>query len=141
MIRDSSELYFLDTNAASAFMRGKDELLVRLVRHYREQLLLSSIVWSELEFGAQKHPERRKYTDNLMRLRECIAEVEVFDELAARDTGMVRAYLEPRGMKIGPIDSLIAGHALSRMAGVITHNVGEFSRVPGLPVIDWQAAG
>jgi len=138
MIHDSPEFYFLDSNAASAFMRGKDTWLVELVRRYRERLLLSSIVWSELEFGAQNRPEVRKYRENLVELREHIARVEPFDELAARATGTVRAYLEPRGMKIGKMDSLIAGHALSRLSGVITHNVDEFERVPGLAVLDWQ---
>jgi len=138
MIYDSPELYFLDSNAVSVFMRGKDVRLVALVRRYRERLLLSSIVWSELEFGAQKHPERRKYRENLAELREHIADIEPFDELAARATGTLRAYLEPRGKKIGNFDSLIAGHALSRLAGLITHNVGEFGRVPGLVILDWQ---
>jgi len=138
MIYDSPELYFLDSNAASAFMKGRDARLVELVCEYRERLLLSSIVWSELEFGAQKRAEVRKYRENLVRLREHIVDIEPFDELAARDTGTVRAYLEARGKKIGPIDSLIAGHALSRDAGVVTHNVGEFARVPGLAVLDWQ---
>jgi len=138
MIYDSPRFYFLDTNAASAFMRGKDARLVELVWRYRARLLLSAVVWSELEFGAQKHPERHKYRENLGKLRGYIARVEAFDELAARATGTVRAYLEPKGKKIGDRDSLIAGHALSRLAGVITHNVEEFARVPGLPVLDWQ---
>jgi len=139
MILAYPKFYFLDTNAASEFMRGHDRHLVALVERYRARLRLSSIVWSELEFGAQNRPEVRKYRDNLLRLREYIVAIEPFDELAARDTGTVRAYLEPRGKKIGAMDSLIAGHALSLDAGVITHNVDEFSRVPGLVVIDWQA--
>jgi len=138
MIFDSPELYFLDSNAASAFMRGKDARLVELVYQHKERLLLSAIVWSELEFGAQNRPEVRKYRRNLERLREHIVDVEPFDERAAIVTGTVRAYLEAKGQKIGKMDSLIAGHALSRGAGVVTHNVDEFERVPGLVVLDWQ---
>jgi len=138
MILDFPKFYFLDTNTASAFLKGKDERLVWLVERYSARLRLSAIVLSELEFGAQNRPEVRKYRENLVRLREYIADVELFDEQAAKDTGAVRAYLEAKGKKIGPIDSLIAGHALSLGAGVVTHNVGEFSRVPGLVVLDWQ---
>jgi len=141
MILDYPKFYFLDTNAASAFMKGKDERLVGLVLRYRTRLRLSSIVLSELDYGAKKNPQWRRYRENLVRLREYIADVEPFDEQAAKDTGTVRAYLEnlkPNAQKIGPIDALIAGHALSRRSGVVTHNVGEFGRVPGLVVLNWQ---
>jgi len=138
VILDYPEFYFLDTNAASAFLRGKDKRLVMLVKRHLARLRMSSIVWSELSFGAQKNPEQRKYAENLRWLRDQIAEVVSFDEEAAVFTGNVRAYLEAKGKKIGPMDSLIAGHALSWGAGVVTHNVDEFSRVPGLAILDWQ---
>jgi len=133
--------YFIDTNAASAFVRGKDLELVDKVTRYLPRLLLSSIVWSELEYGARKWPERHRYRQNLRWLRGHIPAVQPFDELAAQWAGEVQAYLEnlkPNAQPIGKIDSLIAGHALSRLAGLITHNVGEFGRVPGLAVLDWQ---
>jgi len=133
--------YFMDTNAASAFVKGKDLGLVDKVTRYLPRLLLSSIVLSELEYGARKNPEQRRYRENLRWLRGRIPTVQVFDEVAAQWAGEVRAYLEnlkPNAQKIGPIDSLIAGHALARGAGVVTHNVGEFGRVPGLAILDWQ---
>jgi tRNA(fMet)-specific endonuclease VapC len=46
--------------------------------------------------------------------------------------------LEKRGQGIGPIDTLIAAQALRLGATIVTHNLREFSRVPGLKVVDWQ---
>ena len=51
--------------------------------------------------------------------------------------GRIRCYLERKGMMIGPYDIQIAAQGLSRNLTVITHNTGEFSRVPNLKVEDW----
>jgi len=131
-------IYFLDTNAASEFMRGRDAELVAQVEAHMAQCRLSAIVWKELEYRAKKHPERRQYRENLVRLRRSIANIEPFDELAASLAVTVQVYLEGRGEMIGPMDCLISGHALARGAIVVTHNVGEFTRVPKLQVEDWQ---
>jgi tRNA(fMet)-specific endonuclease VapC len=60
-----------------------------------------------------------------------------FDELAAVHAGRIRAYLEPRGIKIGPMDTLLAAHALSIGATVVTGNMREFARVPGFAAENW----
>jgi len=134
-------LYFLDTNAASEFMRGRDKRLVEQVERHMSQLRLSSIVWTELRYGAYKRPDMPVFQERLVRLRERIVEVEVFDERAADAAAQLQAYLEmlkPNAQPIGERDYLIAGHALSRGAGVVTNNVEEFGRVPGLVVVDWE---
>jgi len=67
--------------------------------------------------------------------------VEDFDEYAAQLAAEVGASLEtmrPNAQPIGPYDVLLAGHALAMGAVLVTHNTGEFSRVPGLSVEDWQ---
>jgi len=135
-------LYFLDTNAASEFMRRGDAQLVAQIEAHMAQLRLSAVVWKELEYRAKKHPEHRRYRENLAKLRERIVDIEPFDEAAASlavDVQVALETLRPNAQPIGYMDCLIAGHALSRGAGVVTHNVGEFSRVPGLRVEDWQA--
>ena len=58
---------------------------------------------------------------------------------ASRHYGSVRALLKRQGTPIGPLDTLISGHALALQATVVTNNVGEFARVPGLRVEDWLA--
>jgi tRNA(fMet)-specific endonuclease VapC len=66
-----------------------------------------------------------------------IFDVAPFDDAASRRHGAVRAFLKARGTPIGPLDTLIAGHALMLNATVVTNNVGEFARVSGLTVEDW----
>lgn len=62
-----------------------------------------------------------------------------FDEEAAHAGGAVRAALEKKGAPIGPLDTLIAGHALRLGATLVTDNTREFSRVPGLKLQNWSA--
>ena len=57
----------------------------------------------------------------------------------ARQAGAIRAVLASKGTLIGAYDVLIAGQAVERNLILVTHNVKEFSRVPGLRVEDWQA--
>ncbi|HLF97543.1 MAG TPA: PIN domain-containing protein [Methylococcaceae bacterium] len=58
---------------------------------------------------------------------------------AARPYGPLHAALQARGTPIGPLDFLIAAHALSLNAILVTNHTGEFSRVPGLALEDWSA--
>ena len=51
--------------------------------------------------------------------------------------GMIRAYLENKGVPIGPFDTQIAAQGLARNLTVVTNNIREFSRIPGLKVEDW----
>jgi len=64
--------------------------------------------------------------------------IEAFDESAARHYGEIRSELEKKGMSIGPLVLLIAAHARSLGATLITANVGEFKRVKGLKVLAWK---
>jgi len=61
-----------------------------------------------------------------------------FDDQVAPKYGEVRAYLAARGTSIGPNDVMIASIALVHDLTVVSHNTGEFSRVPGLKLEDWQ---
>ena len=64
-------------------------------------------------------------------------EIAPFDAPAAAAYGSLRAYLQARGTPIGPLDTLIAAHALALGAIMVTHKVREFGRVPGLTVENW----
>ena len=64
-------------------------------------------------------------------------EVLPYDDAAAARYGDIRAHLERRGTPIGPLDTLIAAHALALGSALVTNNVTEFSRVPELGVEDW----
>jgi tRNA(fMet)-specific endonuclease VapC len=65
--------------------------------------------------------------------------VAPFDATAARVYGEVRSTLRRRGTPIGPLDMLIAAHAISLDVPIATNNLREFRRVPGLRVENWLA--
>ncbi len=95
----------------------------------------------ELEYGAAKRPEVTIFRERIARLKSVFPGVAPFDAAAAYQSGIVRAYLarlRPNDQPIGVYDALLAGHALALGAVFVTHNVAEFSRVPGLAVEDWQ---
>ena len=97
---------------------------------------VSSIVTAELWTSLAKAPtttRERKLEDfiSLFPIRD-------FDDAAARHYGDIRADLEKSGTSIGPLDLLIAGHARSLGASVVTRNVKEFRRVKGLKVTSWK---
>jgi len=60
-----------------------------------------------------------------------------FDSGAAYEYGKIHADLQRKGQLIGPLDMLIAGHAISKGLIVVTNNVDEFERVEGLTVENW----
>jgi len=134
-------IYLPDTNVFSRFLRGgesnealRDKLLAEL-----PFCRISAIVLSELEYGAAKsgHPKHRQ---RVAHLREIFPDVAPFDADAAAFAGDVRAYLatlRPNAQPIGPLDALLAGQALALGACLVTGNLGEFSRVPGLRVENW----
>ena len=62
-----------------------------------------------------------------------------FDDSAAAAYGEIRAHLQRAGRLIGGNDLLIAAIAQTNNLTLVTHNTGEFTRVPNLPVEDWQA--
>ena len=98
---------------------------------------LSAIVTAELRTGLAKmdHDEARA-----RKLEGFISvfPVQDFDDAAARHYGEIRADLERRGVVIGPLDLLIAAHARSLGASLVTGNVREFRRVKGLAVTAWK---
>ena len=137
-------IFLPDTNVFSRFLRGRAEdsaLRVRLEEALSD-CRLSAIVVMELEYGAAKRPEVPAFRERIARLKTVFRRVEAFDAAAAHHTGTVRAFLanqKPNAQPIGAYDALLAGHALALGATFVTHNMREFSRVPGLTVENWQS--
>ena len=98
----------------------------------------SMIVASELRFGAAKR-NASKLTAQ-MDANIAALEVRPFDIPADREYAKLRFHLEQAGTPIGPNDMLIAAHALATESTLVTANIGEFSRVPGLAVENWLEA-
>lgn len=113
-----------------------ERLLDRIDGRAYGELLISAITLAELEFGVAKSA---RGAANRSRLELFLARFEIapFDTRAAAAYGPLRAALEDKGTPIGPLDTQIAAHALALGAVLVTHNVREFGRVPGLTVENW----
>jgi tRNA(fMet)-specific endonuclease VapC len=88
-----------------------------------------------LFYGAYKG---QRTAENLTRIDAVRFEVLEFDREDAVHSGQLRAELAASGTPIGPYDVLIAGQAIARGLTLITHNLREFQRAPGLQVEDWE---
>ncbi len=134
--------YMLDTNTCIYLMTDRHPLrqsriLARLeALAPDDKLVLSSVVVFELSYGARKGRWRKA---NVALLEEFLLDfiLAPFDEKAAHAGGTIRTELEKKGRPIGPMDTLIAAHAVSLGNPLVTHNLGEFSRVPRLKVENW----
>jgi tRNA(fMet)-specific endonuclease VapC len=132
-------IYLLDSNILIALLRGAQPPTRQRFRDAEGLVGVSVVSVMELEYGVQRsgYPsENRRAVEELLSLVEILP----FDRAAAEDAGRVRGQLAARGQTIGPFDSLIAGHARSRGLIVVTNNIREFARVPGLQVEDWLAS-
>ena len=129
----------LDTNVCIDVIRKRSRVLVERIRERSvDDIAISVITVSELQHGVAKssNPER-----NRVAMLEFLVPFTVlpFDDVAARAYGEIRTTLETRGTPIGPMDMLIAAHALSRHLILVTNNADEFRRVPRLSVENWTA--
>ena len=98
---------------------------------------ISVVVLGELEWGVARS---RRVSENRAGLNDLLAALHVvdLDAEAARRYGQLRAHLRSIGQPIGPNDLWIAAHALAREVPLVTHNLSEFERVPGLVVETWM---
>lgn len=129
--------YMLDTNICIYAIKQKPEqVFQRLQKIDPQDVCVSSVTYAELVHGVEKSAAIEK---NRVALSMLLANIEIldFDVNAADQYGKVRADLEKRGTPIGPLDIMIAGHALSADCTIVTNNVGEFSRVKGLKIENW----
>jgi tRNA(fMet)-specific endonuclease VapC len=131
-----------DTNTLSALVHqrtGFERVAARVGRLALSDRLISTVTLSELHTMIAKAEDQRAKLAKVWMVLTWFRIVD-FDEQAARHTGEIRASLEARGMQIGPLDTLMAAHARSRGATVITGNLREFKRVPQLAVENWLGA-
>lgn len=129
--------YMLDTNTiAYAKNRRPESVLLRLLQHDPSEICISSITMAELEYGVfhSSRPEQ-----NRISLMMFLSNIQImpFDADAAFEYGNIRQKLKVQGILIGGNDMLIAAHAKALGMILVTHNIGEFSRVEGLSLEDW----
>nr|WP_314617374.1 tRNA(fMet)-specific endonuclease VapC [uncultured Pseudomonas sp.] len=128
--------YMLDTNICIFTIKNKPQVVREAFNRHHGQMAISTVTLMELIYGAEKsaHPER-----NLAIVEGFAARMEVlqYDSRAAEHSGQLRAELAIAGTPIGPFDQLIAGHARALGLTLVTNNLREFQRVPGLRIEDW----
>jgi tRNA(fMet)-specific endonuclease VapC len=132
--------WLLDTNVCVNYLRSGDgsPTASRLAETNSDDIVLCSVVRAELVFGALKS---REATENLAKVIAFVSRFLSlpFDDSAADAYGRIRTDLAAIGLTIGPNDLLIASIAQSRHLTLVTHNIDEFGRVPGLSIEDWEA--
>jgi tRNA(fMet)-specific endonuclease VapC len=128
----------LDTDVCIYLIRERPATVVDRFREYMVgDVGISAITLAELEYGVSRSSKPVKNREALDQFIEPLI-VADFDRAATAAYGKLRAALEKKGLAIGGMDLLIAAHALSLDVRLVTHNVREFRRVPGLRVETWH---
>ena len=126
----------LDTDAVIYTIKNRPSKVREVFKSHSGLMSISSVTLGELIYGAEKsaQPER-----NLADIEGLTARLEVlpFDQMAATHFGQLCAELAKIGKPIGPYDQMIAGHARSLGLILVTNNMSEFERVPGLRLENW----
>lgn len=130
--------YLLDTNVCIRLLNNSSATVTaRIATEDPSDILISTITQLELYYGAYRSGQREKNLEILERFFIQFTVVHL-DLEAARIAGRIRAELAARGTPIGPYDVQIAAIAQANNLVLITHNTGEFSRVNGLQIEDWE---
>jgi len=130
--------YMLDTNIISDLVRNpQGKIAKRIAKAGEDNICTSIIVAAELRYGCAKSGSERLRKA----VEELLAEIDVlpFDVPADTEYGGIRAELEAAGKPVGANDLLIAAHACSIGAAIVTANTDEFKRIRGLKVENWLA--
>lgn len=129
-------MILLDTNICIHIINARPKSVLERFRQYRMgEIGICSVVAAELAYGVAKSGSSR----NRDALELFLAPLLIlpFDEQAVWTYGDLRAELERQVTPIGSLDTMIAAHALSQRAVLVTNNTLEFTRVPGLQLENW----
>ena len=132
-------MILLDTNICIYIINAKPPAVLARFQQYRlGDIGLCSVVAAELAYGVAKSGSVR----NRQALKMFLAPLTIlpFDAAAVWAYGDLRAELERRGTPVGSLDTMIAAHALSLQARLVTNNTREFAKVPGLQLENWVPA-
>ncbi len=130
--------YLLDTNTCIYVIKRSPPQVYKRLRKLRiGEVGISAITFCELQFGVTNSS---KPEENQLALTEFLAPLEVLDfpSAAAITFGEIRSRLKRAGTPIGSYDLLIAAHALEQGLTLVTNNLKEFKRVPGLELENWM---
>jgi Predicted nucleic acid-binding protein, contains PIN domain len=127
-------MYMFDTNTVSHLFRQHPQVLSIMEKLPPSAVCISSVTEAELLYGVTKR--RNKALQSSVEAFLAAVTVYAWDSEAARCYGEMRANMERKGKIMGALDQLIAAHAQSRGATLVT-NDRAFAMVPGLAVEDW----
>ena len=129
--------YLIDTNICIYVMNKRPREVIQKFKNTEiGQVAISSISVSELYYDVFKSKLQKQ---NSKRLEEFLTPFEIlpYDENASKFYGSIRSQLESQGSVIGPLDMLIAAHALSNDLVLVTNNEKEFNRIESLKIENW----
>jgi tRNA(fMet)-specific endonuclease VapC len=129
--------FLLDTNICIYIIKRKPPQVFEKFRDLSPaDVGISSITVAELEYGAYKS---QRVEQNRVALSQFLIPLEIvpFDERATQAYGQIRSELEMKGIVIGSMDMLIASQAIALGLTLVTNNVKELSRIPGLICENW----
>lgn len=128
--------YMLDTNIVIYTIKNRPVKVRASFLKNQGKMCISSITWGELVYGAERSSLPEKNYRDIEGLSARL-ETSCFDDHAAEHFGQIKAELYNLRKPIGPYDMQIAGHARALGLILVTNNMKEFSRVPGLRLENW----
>lgn len=135
----TAPLYMLDTDTCIFLLRGASPTLAqRLQAVPLQQQVMSAVSFAELNYGVQASAARqRKHNQAVLDSLALYLAVLDWPREAAQHYARIRHDLKKRGAQLGSADLMIAAHALTIDATVVTNNTKDFGRVKGLAVENW----
>jgi len=132
-------IYLFDSNVCIHFLRKKGNALVkkRIATQPFADVALCSVVEGELLFGAENSAQPTASKVTLAAFTGLFI-IVLYDSGSAVEYAWIRAHLQRIGLPIGPYDMMIAAIAIQHNLTLVTHNTSEFTRVPGLKLVDWE---
>lgn len=130
----------LDTCICSFIMREQPEAVLKRLEQTvlrRHRIVVSAITYAEMRFGCTGKKALPRHAQLVDAFCSRLDAVLAWDRAAVDATTEIRAVLAAAGTPIGSNDAAIAGHAIASGAILVTNNVREFERVPGLQYEDW----
>lgn len=130
----------LDTCICSFIMREQPEAVLKRLEQAvlrRHRIVVSAITYAEMRFGCTGKKASPRHAQLVDAFCSRLDAVLAWDRAAVDPTTEIRAVLAAAGTPIGSNDAAIAGHAIASGAILVTNNVREFERVPGLQYEDW----
>ncbi len=131
--------YVLDTNVVSALMKGDARVVAKLRASNKGEAGIPQSVIAEIAYGIERLPrsKRRALLEDRFELVRGELGRSPWTDTVSDQFGAIKATLEPEGRRIEDFDAAIAAHALAEGAVLVTANLRDMAKVPGLKVEDW----